>query len=404
MHSPIFCTAPFTTLRIEKKQSDVGFKPGCVYRIQTRSASLDDFLHGEEMTMLRANKLNDTVPAPGCDSCSKNDKIGTTSIRKQLLKKPWASDKLDIKLLDVFFSNTCNLGCYMCSESSSTYLANERNNAGLSNTPVVVQDTTDIALDTIDRLSNLESVSLIGGEFFIFKKNLVILDKIIQRQLDCRIVTNASVITPALLDRLKQIINLEISISMDGVNDAYNFMRYPATWTQFAENVNTLNENLPNADLYFKFIIQILNVGNVYHTLDWVNKRKIPIQISSLTSPDAQGLNWSILRDHEKDNLIEFLTAEKAKWHITRRQQLMIDDYIIGIQNSIFNQSHRDAGIRLIAGLAAHRKIDTSVIQRQLGVLSELADEIEQYKFAILKKVVYTIQSETSNYNHTRRS
>jgi len=397
MHNPIFCTAPFTTLRIESnyKTNQVGFKPGCVYRIQTKSESLKDFLHGEEMTQLRDNKINGIEPVPGCDACSKNDKIGTTSIRKQLLQKPWASDKLDIKLLDVFFSNTCNLGCYMCDEKSSTYLANERNNAGLSDTSVVVQDNTDIALATIDQLPNLESVSLIGGEFFIFKKNLIMLDKIIQRQLGCRIVTNASVLTSSLLSRLKQIVNLEISISVDGVKDAYDFMRYPATWQQFSTNVDTLRQHLPKSSMYFKFIIQILNISHVYQTIDWANKKLIPIQISSLTSSDTQGLNWSILKDHEKDKLIEFLHAEKLKYGITTKQNAIIHEYILGIQKSIFNQTHRDTGIQFISKLTAHRKLNMSIVQAQLGVLTELAEEIEQARLAFCPRTVYTIQDET---------
>ena len=397
MHNPIFCTAPFTTLRIESdsETNRVGFKPGCVYSIQNKSESLDDFLHGEEMTLLRDNKINGVEPVPGCAACSKNDKIGTTSIRKLLLQKPWASDKLDIKLLDVFFSNTCNLGCYMCDETSSTYLANERKNAGISDISAVVQDNTDIALTTIDQLPNLESVSFIGGEFFIFKKNLIMLDKIIQRQLDCRIVTNASVITPALLDRLKQIANLEISISMDGIKDAYNFMRYPATWEQFSANVDTLKQNLPKSNMYFTFIIQILNIGHVYKTIDWANKQLIPIQIRSLSNPNAQGLSWSILREHEKDKLIEFLHAEKLKYSTTKKQNTTIQEYILGIQKSIFDQTHRDTGIQFISKLTAHRKLDMSIVRAQLGVLTELANEIEQARLAFSSRTVYTIQDET---------
>jgi organic radical activating enzyme len=404
MRNPIFCTAPFTTLRVESdyKTNQIGFKPGCVYKIQTKSESLDDFLHGEEMSTLRDNKLNGIEPVPGCNACSKNDKLGVESIRKQLLQKPWASDKLGIKLLDIFFSNTCNLGCYMCAGTYSTYLANERNNAGLSDTPVVIEDNTNLVLTTIDQLPDLESVSFIGGEFFIFKKNLIILDKIIQRQLGCRIVTNASIIPPSSLNRLKQISDLEVSISVDGVKDAYNFMRYPATWEQFSTNVDTLKKELPNSSMYFRFIIQILNISHVYETLDWANKQLMPIQVSSLTSSDSQGLNWSILREHEKDKLIEFLQTEKSKYRITTKQNATIDKYALGIQKSIFNQNHRDAGIKLISTLTAHRKLDMSIVRSQLGVLTELADEIEQARLAFSPKTVYTIQDETMHNTNPR--
>jgi hypothetical protein len=86
---------------------------------------------------------------------------------------------------------------------------------------------------------------------------------------------------------------------MDGIKNAYNFMRYPATWEQFSANVDTLKQNLPKSTINFAYVIQILNIGHVYKTIDWANKQLIPIQIRSLSNPNAQGLSWSILREHE---------------------------------------------------------------------------------------------------------
>ena len=398
MNNPIFCTAPFTTLRIESySPGKMGFKPGCIYSIQGECKSLDEFFHGDEMNELRNNKLTGTVPMTGCAGCAKNDGIGVESVRKQLLRKPWASDQLDIKLLDIFFSNTCNLGCFMCDGNSSTFLAAERKAVGLNSIPVEVHDNTDMALTTIDQLPNLESVSFIGGEFFVFKRNTVLLDKIIQRQLECRVVTNASVLAPALLEKLKQVPALELTISMDGVNDAYSFMRYPATWEKFSANVATLKEHLPTAKIYFNFVLQALNINNVYDTFEWANKKIIPIHVSSLASITYDGLAWTILNDIEKANIIKYLEDGKLKHRITKQQTAIIDSYIGGIQQTKFNQAHRDSGIDLVSRLMSYRNVTPDALRAQLGVFTELANEIiqAQKKFDFTNKIVYTTQDET---------
>ena len=61
----IFCTAPFTTLRIESFSNHKGpiFKPGCVYSAQGPIPTLKDYQSGLEMTEHRNNLLTGTVPS-----------------------------------------------------------------------------------------------------------------------------------------------------------------------------------------------------------------------------------------------------------------------------------------------------------------------------------------------------
>lgn len=406
MQNSIFCTAPFTTLRIESslQSNQVSFKPGCIYRLQHDSPTLEHFVSGPEMTALRNNKLNGNVASPGCIGCSQNESIGVDSIRQQLMHKPWASDKFGIKLLDVFFSNTCNLGCYMCGTDISSYIVTERNAAGLTNIPLQVQDNTDLALDTIDQLPVLESVSFIGGEFFVFKKNLVLLDKIIERGLECRIVTNASVLTPALLEKLQQVKKLELQISMDGVHDTYTFMRFPSDWSTFSANVDILRHSLPHAEINLRYVTQVLNIANLFDTLDWANKQRLSINTCGLSSPNSQGLNWSILHPEEKASLVDFLSANKNSYRLTKDQKHMINSYIDGVNLMPFDQQDRNAGVKLIAGLTRYRKISPDTIAQILCLFPKLAQDIVhgQNKFDFSRKPVYNIRDETSNHCNTR--
>jgi hypothetical protein len=85
-----------------------------------------------------------------------------------------------------------------------------------------------------------------------------------------------------------------------------------------------------------------------------------------------------------------------------KKQNTTIQEYILGIQKSIFDQTHRDTGIQFISKLTAHRKLDMSIVRAQLGVLTELANEIEQARLAFSSKTVYTIQDETMHNTNTR--
>jgi hypothetical protein len=185
-HNKIFCNAPFTNLRIEN-QSDRSliFKPCCVYQSQTPISTLDDFFSGDKMQGLRNNMLSGTSPDPGCVNCSIPESMGLTSIRKQSLNKPWAKTSNRIHTLEIFFGNTCNLGCAMCDADVSSYAAEERYQAGIIPMRMSVVDNIQVALDTIDQLPDLKSVTFIGGEFFLVKRNIEILDKIIQRNIQC---------------------------------------------------------------------------------------------------------------------------------------------------------------------------------------------------------------------------
>jgi len=254
-------------------------------------------------------------------------------------------------------------------------------------------------LETIDRLPNLESVSFIGGEFFVFKKNIKLLDKIIERQLECRIVTNASVVTSVLLERLKQIPKIELTISMDGVNDAYSFMRYPATWENFADNVSMLKKHVPHAKINFNFVLQALNINNLYDTFDWANRKMIPIHVAALVVTDQGELGWPILKENEKSNIVKYLQDNKSKYRITKQQTEIIDSYITGIQKAEFDQTHRTSGVDMLARLLAYRNVAESAVRAQLGVFVELADEIIQAQktFDFTNKTVYNITNEASN-------
>lgn len=375
-HREIFCNAPFTNVRIESQTDrSVIFKPCCVYQEQASIPTLNDFLVGKEMQDLRRNMLEGTVPDAGCVNCSVPESMGLTSIRKQLLNQPWASADKKTYTLEIFFGNTCNLGCAMCAAEVSSYAAEERYQAGIMPIRPLIADNIQIALDTIDQLPDLKSVTFIGGEFFLVKRNIEILDKIIQRNIQCVIATNATVLTEPLLHKLEQIQDLQIGISVDGTEDVYNFMRYPADWHTLNRNIDTLKQRIPWADYSVRAVAQPLNVQNFHELFEWSNKKMLPFHYQALVTPEH--LTWKILTPEEKHNLVKLLeTKQSLEYKITNKQKNTINDFVNGIVQDEYDPQLRTQGVEYLGKLFAHRKISTDAMLKQFGIFTNLANEI----------------------------
>ena len=383
MSNKIFCTAPFTTMRIEaqtfqnlsKSDSRVMYKPGCCYHPNMPIPTLDDYLNGADMTAHRDNLSNGTVPRQNCVDCSGPESLGLTSIRQQLLKKPWASNEKKIKLLDIMFSNTCNLGCFMCRPEYSSYINSERFNAGIQSKLIGNVNNIQPALDAIDKLPDLESVSFIGGEFFLVKENQLILDKIIERNIGATIMTNASIVSPALLDRLKQIKNLEIRISIDGIDSTYEFLRYPAKFEILVNNFDLLKQTLPWAKFYLNVVVQPLNLQNLHELYQWANMKRTAIHHEILTNPNY--LSWGILNQMEKDQLKKLVSQKQnADFKLATKQKQLFDEISQGLDQVMFSSQLRDKGLDFLAKTCKYRQLSAATIKNQFGILDDLSDEL----------------------------
>jgi sulfatase maturation enzyme AslB (radical SAM superfamily) len=323
----------------------------------------------------RRNLLNGTAPRSNCSQCSVPESQGMTSIRKQLLSKPWSSDQKQIKLLDVFFGNTCNLGCVMCGPEWSSFISNERYKVGLTDHQIKYKDNIDIALDTIDRLPDLISVSFVGGEFFLVNDNLKILEKIKHRGITATIMTNATIINQLLIDSLKEIKDVEIRISIDGIESCFEFIRYPASWDTWQKNVEYLRQQLPHAEIYCAAVLQMLNCQQIHELYEWSNKHKLRLYHQFLRNPNS--LQFSVLDQNERDKLVDLLMSkQQQKYFIAKPQRIVIDNLITAIKQIEFDYGHRSQCIELLSKLCAHRKITDLQIRKQLGVLTHLADEL----------------------------
>ena len=312
-----YCAAIHHNIRLDTTpDSQVKVLPCCVYKTDKHYQTLEQYYASAEIQELQA--ASDWPK--GCENCQQQEAQGQTSYRNHANA---ALKNVTGVRYEIMPSNVCNLKCVMCSPPYSTALATERHSIGIESVDLSRETNTSkeqLALLTKD--NNIESISAIGGEFFLTKGNLEIMDFVISRNIPFRAVTNATVLLDSHLERLKKISMLELQISIDGRKQGYEIMRYPADWKTFENNVSRLIKELPNASINFHFVAQALNVQQLVPTLDWCNRQRRSTRVTNLVQP--KHLNWAVFSEQERNNVIKLLKDQCQRFQITQSQQELV--------------------------------------------------------------------------------
>ena len=346
-----YCLAIERNIRLDcTSQSELKILPCCAYQTQQVYSSLEEYNSSPEIQQL---KLSTDWPV-GCNMCQQQESLGQTSYRNhanQALKTATG------RRYEIMPSNVCNLRCVMCDSTHSTALAHERFMVGLDNINIAHEiDHGHQQLAILEQDNNIESISLIGGEFFLSKSNLEFLDFAIRRQIPLRVVTNATVILATHLQKLQQIPDLELQISIDGVGAGYEFMRYPAKWSVFDATVDRLLTNLPGAKINFNMVAQALNLQQLIPVMHYANQHRQPLRVTNLVAPDH--LTWAILHTDEKENLTSFINEQLQQYQLAQVQVQEVKKYLDMLDNVEYSPQLKQKFEDYVLAIYSRRNID----------------------------------------------
>ena len=287
-----------------------------MFKTDQNYRTLEQYYASEEIQQLQSA----SVWPSGCGVCQQQESQNQTSYRQHANA---ALSKIEGVRYELMPSNVCNLKCVMCFPAYSTALAKERHVIGIETIDLSRENNTGTQqLELLSRVNNIESISIIGGEFFLTKNNLEIMDFVIERQVPLRLVTNATIILDSHIEKLRQISKLELQISVDGFEQGYEVMRYPAIWDKFTANVERLIQELPHANINFHFVAQALNIQQLVPTLDWCNRQRKPTRVTNLVEPEYLG--WQVFSDQERAEVATGLQEQCSQYKITAPQKQLI--------------------------------------------------------------------------------
>jgi organic radical activating enzyme len=309
---------------------------------------------------------------PGCNSCWKKEDTGARSLRQQLLNeykilKITETTPTEYPVnIEIQLGNLCNLKCLMCDEKDSSAILQENRQLGISNTDQKKFHWGDQAFENLNLLLSTgpKIINLRGGEPFYNKNLLKLITDLSDRGLCSNtmlhVTTNATVINSKWIDVLKKFRVVRLMVSVDATDNLYEYMRFPAKWSNVAENIKLLQTH-KNFNVVLHAVIQNLNVGRIGELIQWSTQQNLHLHLDLLTGPSylaitnlPNGLKQQALEHLEEilsNNCPENLVLLLQNYHTQLTQSLLQefdknawDDFQnkISMRDRIRKNSHRD--------------------------------------------------------------
>jgi len=324
-----FCIAPFQSIR----QNAYGRNSPCAF-------GAGEWHHGNlspaerwdstELNQLRQEFIEDKRPA-ACHRCWAEEDAGKVSLR-QRQSEYFPNDYQEFIKTGQWIhgprtavfksSNVCNLACRSCGGwDTNTYTQEGKHYAQIYNTqstfdgvaklhnrfiPLLAPKHMDF-MQYKDVAHNLEKIDFFGGEPFLNITQLDLLEYLVQQGLSKNVTLFYSTnCTNHPTDRLKRAWDkfkkVEISMSIDGTDEKFEYLRWPGKWDktlEVMEHIQNLKNTL-NCEIYTMagLTYSVLNMFDADHIYQWLQEKIGNVYINMVNSPDYLSLH--IVPDHVK--------------------------------------------------------------------------------------------------------
>ena len=278
----------------------------------------------------------------GCENCWQNESNGLHSLRTETLDLDWWHPyQTQINALtgpdgsfdhqpvyfDLKLGNKCNLACRMCSPESSSLIEKEvREHRSLFDYhPHTVTDLDfvtkhftddskiDMVFDAIKQVKGPVEIKFTGGEPFLNKRIPEFVDHCISTgvagDIKIHFTSNLTHLPDQLLIKLKQFKWCGISISMEGIEDIYEYIRYPAKWSKFEKNLDLIKQS--NIWYTFCYTATALSILGFADWLKWVKDQSIVWDFNPVLGPNF--LQIKNIPQPLKDQIIQTLNDIKPQ-------------------------------------------------------------------------------------------
>jgi MoaA/NifB/PqqE/SkfB family radical SAM enzyme len=288
-----FCHAPWTNIDISPQGK---ISPCCKFRheyhdapLRYDTASLDDYLTSATLIKIKQDFQNGIWPQ-GCERCRIEEENGIES-KRQLDYQRWKPlydnhqpDTDGFITASIAFGNTCNLKCITCGpESSSLWHKEYREIYGID-----VQSNhfykTDFLDQLLSRMPNLRHLDIPGGEPFISgvpqQKRLLRtwVDQGQAKHISLHYTTNATMFPDQDWWSLwAHFANVDLQISIDGIADRFEYIRYPARWLEVQKNVDRYLERWQgNTQISVSHTVSVFNTYYLDEFFSWCAQKGLP--------------------------------------------------------------------------------------------------------------------------------
>ena len=276
MDDRYFCMAPWSHIQ----QNSYGeINPCCMFygkdKVYTKKYdSLQEAFNGSENARLRQRMLNGEY-IDSCKKCYRDEDLGKSSYRQRFNERYKIEDEPAIRELELALSNKCNFKCVDCNTRfSSSWYDDDILLGRTYYTDIGRNYKSNFDIDKVD-LSQLRELKILGGEPFLEKEYLNIFTGIDKSNVSLFFVTNNSVFpSEEWIDQFAEFNDIRFIVSIDGVYDVAEFVRYGKKFSRFEKNyekwIELSKQKLTNMKVIPHFVFHALNCTNLDATIQWL--------------------------------------------------------------------------------------------------------------------------------------
>jgi organic radical activating enzyme len=258
----LYCPMIHGGLNINMKSTEdkISFNQCCLSTIGPLNSNfLQDFsLDWNDKAFIKIREQNNNnIWDAGCSQCERLEKVGIKSFRHSMIEKFGIKKHLSgPQRIDLLFDRTCNLACRTCGPRDSTFWQKhlEDNNIefvrydnNTNNFEQIHKTLQSLDLSHLGMLQFCGGETLLGNSYWQAAKAIAELVPDAKSKIELGFQTNGTQPVDekhfATIEKFKLV---KFMISIDGVKDRFNYLRWPASWNQVVDNVMYLREKLPS--------------------------------------------------------------------------------------------------------------------------------------------------------------
>ena len=260
-------------------------KPCCIIdsnkfpKISIRNHTIEQYR--KHPAVLDLNKRLEAGERPSaCDTCWKTEDANLPSQRQIENARHYAGTRISLAI-----GNICNYRCRICGPDSSTKLIKEWKT--IFGEEQGIQDWyKDVKIwnNLLDNVPNLNYLQIVGGEPFLLEidQHIELLEKCISsgaaQNMVLHYITNGSVRpTEKLLSLMDQFKSIDMTFSMDGIEEQFEYNRKGGNWQTFQSNLFFMRDRYsPNQVTTINLTVSVFTVFYLEKILTWCKQNNLP--------------------------------------------------------------------------------------------------------------------------------
>lgn len=355
-----FCSIPFLSMYLKENIRDTSdARPCCEYRgrfLTDDPVTVEGYWNSESYKKLR-ELFNKRIMPHECQVCIDDEKNGIVSKRQDFNKDFYNEAKYfyDNKLTecppplyyDIRPSNYCNLECVMCNPHNSSSI-DDRYRKYEDKSFFLMDDVYNGTHDDgwVDYLhknaEHIRKVCYAGGEPLLMPQVINSInwqvDNGYSEKVDLKFLTNATIFRSKWVDLFTKYKRVEFNLSIDGIGDTIEYVRFPTKWKVVEKNLKLfkeLNDKYDNIDVKVIPTIQLLNFVGFHKLVNLTKTSGFKIDVTPVYhSQDKDYLHFTRLTQDIRKREVDLIRKELEDYD--PKEHNFTEDMLISLEHNDF--------------------------------------------------------------------